>query len=249
MNNLYDKYTDLCLQAVKDEEVFKDFKSRPDFTYMLEHVTYEQGLGYLAEIKRLQPKLLNNIECFATNDSLGSPKTFRYDEINMEISPTTLRYVKALADLMTYFGSLDGMDIVEIGIGYGGQCKIINDYFVPKSYTLIDLPQVILLADKYLDCFEIQNTVFQTPNWVSEARYDLCMSNYCFTEIDRPAQDMYAKTVINRSAKGYITCNHLNQREKEGAFTRNEIFNLKENGFFIPEEPLTAPHNAIYIWK
>jgi hypothetical protein len=245
----YNRYSNLCGEAVKDEEVFKDFKSRPEFTYMLEHVTYEQGLGYLAEIKLLQPKLLNHIECFATNDSLGSPKMYWYDEINMEISPTTLRYVKVLADLKSHFGNLTGLDIVEIGIGYGGQCKIIHDYFVPKSYTLIDLPSVILLTDKYLECHGIQNTVFQTPNWPSETRYDLCISNYCFTEIDRQSQDMYVKTVINRSAKGYITCNHLNQREKDGVMTIHEIFRMKKNGEFIAEVPLTAPHNAIYIWK
>jgi hypothetical protein len=245
----YNKYSNLCGQAVKDEEVFKDFKSRPEFTYMLEHVSYEQGLGYLAEIKRLQPQLLNHIECFATNDSLGSPKMFWYDELNMDISPTTLRYIKVLADLVVHFGSLDGLDIVEIGIGYGGQCKIIYDYFTPRSYTLIDLIPVILLANKYLTCHGIEDVLLHSPTYASDKRYDLCISNYCFTEIDRQNQDMYAKTVINRSAKGYITCNHLNQREKEGAMTRNEIFNLEETGFFVPEEPLTAPHNAIYIWK
>ena len=246
---LYDKYTNLCRQAVSNEDVFKDFKSRPEFTYMLEHVTYEQGLGYIAEIKRLEPKLLNHIECFATNDSLGSPKMFWYGDINMNISPTTLRYVKVLADLMSHFGNLSGLDIVEIGIGYGGQCKIINDYFQPKSYTLIDLLEVILLADKYLDCHGIEDVMFQTPKWVSETRYDMCISNYCFTEIDRPAQDFYAKNIIERSDRGYITCNFLNQRMKEGVMTDEEIYRLKQYGKFIPEVPLTAPHNAIYIWK
>jgi putative sugar O-methyltransferase len=171
-----------------------------------------------------------------------------YAEINMNISPTTLRYVKVLADLISHFGNLDGLDIVEIGIGYGGQCKIINDYFVPKSYTLIDLTEVILLADKYLECHGIQNTVFQTPNWRSKTPYDLCISNYAFTEISRQNQDFYVKNIIERSAKGYITCNFLNQRMKDGAMTDDEIKKLKKTGYWISEVPLTAPHNAIYIW-
>jgi len=246
---IYKRYTDLCLQALKDPEVFKTFKSNTAFTYMLEHVTYDQGLGYLSEIKRTQPKLINHMDCFATNDSLGTPKMFWYEELNMDISPTTLRYVKVLADLISHFGNLDGLDIVEIGIGYGGQCKIINDYFVPKSYTLIDLPEVILLADKYLECHGITNAVFQTPNWTSEALYDLCISNYAFTEIGRPAQDFYVKNIIKRSAKGYITCNFLNQRMKEGVMTDEEIYRMTQHGEFHKEIPLTAPHNAIYIWK
>jgi hypothetical protein len=202
MKNLFDRYENFCKSVSVDNEAFKTFKSNPDLVYMLEHVTYEQGLGYLAEIKRLHPKLLNHIECFATNDSLGSPKVFWYGEINMNMSPTTLRYIKVLADLMTYFGDLSGLDIVEIGVGYGGQCKIINDYFVPKSYTLIDLPSVLDLTEKYLECHGIQNMSFK---WHSNASYDLCISNYAFTEISRQNQDIYVKNVINNSAKGYIT--------------------------------------------
>jgi hypothetical protein len=245
---IYKRYTDLCRQAVADDEVFKDFKSRPECRYMLEHVTYEQGLGYLEEIKRVCPKLLNHIECFATNDSLGTPSVCWYDELNMDISPTTLRYVKVLADLIHHFGDLSGMDIVEIGIGYGGQCKIINDYFQVRSYTLIDLPDVLALAKKYLLCHGMENTVFLTPQSVPEARYDLCLSNYCFTEISREIQDYYAKNIISVSDKGYITCNFLNQRMKDHAMTDEEIYRMKQFGDFHDEVPLTAPHNAIYVW-
>ena len=117
MKNLFDRYETFCKNVSSDDEAFKTFKSNPDLVYMLEHVTYEQGLGYLEEIKRQQPQLLNHIECFATNDSLGTPKMFWYGEINMNISPTTLRYVKVLADLISHFGSLSMLDIVEIGIG------------------------------------------------------------------------------------------------------------------------------------
>jgi putative sugar O-methyltransferase len=205
-------------------------------------------LGYLSEIKRLQPKLLKHIECFATNDSLGTPQMFWYDELNMEISPSTLRYVKVLADLVTHFGSLDDLDIVEIGIGYGGQCKIINDYFVPKSYTLIDLPEVLALAKKYLICHGIENIVLRSHRSLLHRDYDLCISNYCFTEISRQDQNFYAKNIIEHSAKGYMTCNYLDQRIKERAMTSKEIWVLKKDGFFVPEVPLTAPHNAIYLW-
>jgi putative sugar O-methyltransferase len=246
---IYARYTDLCRHAVDDEEVFKTFKNRSACTYMLEHVTYEQGLGYLAEIKRLQPKLLNHIECFATNDSLGTPQVFRYDELNLDISPTTLRYVKVLADLIYHFGSLSMLDIVEIGVGYGGQCKIINEYFVPKSYTLVDLPDVLTLAKKYLTCHGIENIALRSHLSGLQTPYNLCISNYAFTEISRQCQDFYAKNIISLSDKGYITCNFLNQRMKDHAMTDEEIYRMKQYGDFIDEVPLTAPHNAIYIWE
>jgi putative sugar O-methyltransferase len=249
METDYSRYETVCRQAVANDEVFKTFKSNPDYTYMLEHVTYEQGLGYISEIQKTAPQLIHHIECFATNDSLGTPNTFWYSELNMEISPTTLRYVKVLADLINTFGYLTSLDIVEIGVGYGGQCKIINDYFVVNSYTLIDLPDVLALAKKYLNCYEIQNTVYLTQNDVSEARHDLCLSNYAFTEISGVNQRFYANTVIHNSRRGYITCNHLGQRVKDGGMAVHEIQNLSECGFFIDEVPKTGEHNAIYIWK
>jgi predicted O-methyltransferase YrrM len=246
---IYKRYTELCLKAVKDEEVFKTFKSQPTCTYMLEHVTYEQGLVYLSEIKRLQPQLLNHIEGFATNDSLGSPLLSWYEELNMEISPSTLRYLKVLADLMSHFGNLEGTNIVEIGVGYGGQCKIINDYFQVNSYTLVDLPEVLALAKKYLTCHGIENIILREPTSTLKRVYDLCISNYCFTEISRQNQDFYVENIIQHSDKGYITCNYLNQRMKDHAMTDEEIYRMKQHGDFIDEVPLTAPHNAIYVWK
>ena len=249
MNINYYKYEQICKRATEDDEVFKVFKNHPDFTYMLEHVTHQQGLEYIEEIKKLHPKLLKHIECFATNDSLGSPQTYWYSELNMNVSPTTLRYIKVLADLMVCFGDLSGLDIVEIGVGYGGQCKIINDYFVPKSYTLIDVDDVLALANRYLICHGIENIRLRGHRDASEARYDLCLSNYAFTEISRQNQDFYAWKIVKNSQKGYMTCNFLDQRSQDGGMSRDEIFNLKENGFFVPEEPLTSPHNAIYLWK
>ena len=247
----YDKYANVCRQAVVDDEVFKTFKRNPDYSYMLEHVDYLQGLGYLQEIQRINSKLINHMDCFATNDSLGSPNMFWYEDLNTNISPTTLRYVKVLADLIDLFGDLTALDIVEIGVGYGGQCKVINDYFAINSYTLIDLPDVLSLAKKYLSCYDIGNAVFLTCNDVSEARYDLCLSNYAFTEIGGSEQRFYAETVIKNSRRGYMMCNHLDQRGDDGSMSKEDIYWLKggNGGGFIPEVPLTAPHNAIYIWK
>jgi hypothetical protein len=249
METDYSRYEKICKSAVDDDEVFKTFKSNPDYTYMLEHVSHLQGVGYLQEIQRINPKLLNHMECFATNDSLGTPNMYWYEKLNTNMSPTTLRYVKVLADLIEYFGNLTALDIVEIGVGYGGQCKIINDYFVVNSYTLIDLPDVLKLAEKYLSCYDIQNTVFLPQNDVSEARYDLCLSNYAFTEINGLNQRFYANTVIKNSRRGYITCNHLGQRVNDGGMAVHEIQNLKEGGFFTEEVPKTGEHNAIYIWR
>src|SRR5437867_3383634 len=125
-------YPQLCLQASRDEHVFADFRRNPVYNEILEHVSEQQGKEYLDLIAR-DADLRHAIDRFKLNDSYGNPRTYAYASIGT-ISPSTLRYVKVLADLKAHFKSLDGLDICEIGVGYGGQCRIINAYFKPASY-------------------------------------------------------------------------------------------------------------------
>ncbi|HUX57070.1 MAG TPA: putative sugar O-methyltransferase [Bacteroidales bacterium] len=239
----YNAYLNVCRKAVVNEDVFKNFKRHQDYTPILEHVSFLQGLEYLTEIGRDFPYLLRYINKFATNDHVGNPRTYHTKEIEIEISPTTLRYIKVLADLMNIFGRLDTMKIVEIGVGYGGQCKIINDIVEWQSYTLVDLPDVLVLAEKYLHAFGITNI-----KTTLDEQYDLCISNYAFTEIDRSYQNIYAEKIIKKSLRGYITCNFLGQRS-DGAMSKDEIHALNPGGKFIPEKPLTGENNVIYTWQ
>lgn len=238
----YNKYLKVCLDASKDDNVFKSFKSNPNYMWVLEHVSYGQGLVYLEEIIKDQEVSLDNMRAFATNDNIGLPVTYPYNEINMKISPTTLRYVKVLSDLIKYFKSLDGLNIVEIGGGYGGQCKIIHDVFRPASYTMIDLPEVLLLTDKYLKKHNI-NAKMEDKN--HDVHYDLLISNYAFTEFSREHQLSYLD-VIHRSSGGYITCNFVDLGDK---LSKKEILSLHDDGFEVAEKPLTAPGNFIYLWN
>ena len=247
----YSKYLKVCKDASETDHGFDGFKSNPDYRVVLEHVSVEQGQQYLNEIKKDVPKILDNVPKFITNDSVGNPMTHYYPDIKNFTSPTTLRYVKVLTDLIKLFGTLDGLDIVEIGVGYGGQCKIINDVFKPKSYTLIDMPEVLELSMKYLNHFKVEHTIPQTSEYmgVIGMDYDLCISNYAFTEIDRKYQDMYAGNIIKNSKMGYITCNFLGQRYADGAMTQDEIFALRPDYTVLQEKPQTAPNNLIYTWN
>jgi putative sugar O-methyltransferase len=239
----YNAYLKVCQQATQDEEVFNNFKRHPDYVPILEHVTYEQGVDYLAEINREFPYLLQHIERFSTNDNIGNPNIYRYEELN--ISPTTLRYIKVLADLMNIFGRLDNINIIEIGGGYGGQCKIIHDICKPKIYTLVDMPEVLSLSKKYLEKHNIKNIVYRNVNDPSETHYDLCISNYAFTEIGRAFQNFYASKIIKNSDMGYITCNFITPENLKS----EEILALKTNYIVYEERPLTAKGNFIYTWK
>lgn len=234
----FSDYQKTC-EVIAESDLFYCFRSDQTFHDMYEHVTFEEGLKYIEQIKKTEPAILSLLESFLTNDRIGAPTIYYYEEFDFRISPTTLRYVKVLVDLVHEFGSLDGMDIVEVGGGYGGQCKIIHDMFKPKSYTLIDLPEAIKLAERYLKEFGIR------PQGQFE-RYDLFISNYAFTEIPRAYQDLYKEKFIDKSDRGYITCNFY--QVPGDMMTFNEILKMKDNFKVLEEIPQTAKDNFLYLW-
>lgn len=247
METDYNAYLKTCREAAKNEEVFRNFKCNPDYTPILEHVSFSQGLGYIEEINRLDSDFLlpSVLNIFRTNDYTGNPHIYYYGELKISISPTTLRYIKVLADLVSLFGNLDRLNIVEIGGGYGGQCKVINSLYIPASYTIVDLPEVLLLCKKYLGKNGIKDVILRNTDDPEEKHYGLCISNYAFSEVGREHQTFYAGRIIANSDRGYMTCNFIDPKN----FTKDEIFALKSNYKVYEEKPLTGAGNLIYTWK
>ena len=240
-----DQYPALVNEAVINENTFNTFKRHPWYTPILEHVSYEDGIKYLDIIKNEYSFLLENITKYKTNDDIGNPIKHQY-EIG-EMSPTTLRYIKVLGDLTKQFKDLTNLDIVEIGCGYGGQCKTILDTFNVKSYTIIDLPIVLELIKKYLNRFNIDMSkiIFKDITALDEnEKYDLFISNYAYTECSYDIREIYFNKVLNKSNMGYLTANFLSPDVLE-----NEIMSRVKNSFKIKEEPHTGAYNVIIIWK
>ena len=241
-----------CYLASKDEHLFKTFKRSMAYRAVLEHVTHKQGSEYLSvanESGLLTPEDWQN---FARNDSYGSPVTFTYDILghDMRISPTTIRYAKVLCDIISMFDTENVKSIAEIGIGYGGQCRLIRSKIPDAVYTLIDLPEVIGLAEKYLSCYdECRENIryFDGGHMYSDDSYDLAISNYAFSELKRDIQDMYLDKVILRSKRGYITYNPLSHDFLDG-YSDDELLAKIPGSSRIDERPHTARGNCIIIW-
>lgn len=245
-------YPSVCLSASENDEVFKVFKTIPEYTQILEHTSVKFGSDYIEIIKRDNPELLDkkNIDKFKTNDIYGSPNIHDYDELS--IAPSTLRYIKVLSDLIKLFGNLDGKRIVEIGGGYGGQCKIIKDYFNIKDYHIVDLEEVNKLSKKYLDKLNVENVRFSTYDKLDVENYDLIISNYAYTELDRNLQDIYKSKIVDGSENGYMTCNFIVGFANGGQFdtySMDELLSLNNKTNTMSEEPLTAPNNFILFWS
>jgi len=245
-------YPEICLKASQNEEVFQRFKKIKEYTQILEHTSIEYGQNYIDIIRRDNPILLTkeNMSKFKTNDLYGGSSPHNYGEI--DISPSTLRYIKVLSDLIKLFGDLNNFKIAEIGGGYGGQCKIINDYFNIKDYHIMDIPEANQLTKKYLNRLNVKNFRNSYYTDINIEKYDLVISNYAYTELDRELMDVYKKLVIDGSDNGYITCNFIIDFAAGGNFdtySKDELVSLKENTSIISEEPLTAPTNFVLTWK
>jgi putative sugar O-methyltransferase len=177
---------------------------------VLEHVTPAQGAEYLDLALRRSPELASLLSRVAGNDSVGAPVRAEYGE-HGAFSPTTLRYFKVLADLVSLFGPLDGFEIAEIGGGYGGQAFVCAQAAPGASFTLVDLPETAALQQKYLERLGVANVrAIAADELDSEGtpqRFDLTISNYAFSELTRPTQQMYLDRILRRSQRGYLTLN------------------------------------------
>lgn len=239
-------YPQICIQASNDYRHFNNFRRNPEYNKILEHVSEKEGNEYFKEISK-DSDILSSISLFKLNDAYGNPRLYEYPDIGM-ISPTTLRYIKVLVDLRAYFRTLDNLKICEIGVGYGGQCRIINTFFKPATYCLVDIQPALSLAQRYLDNFALSSVIsYKTMNELETKNYDLVISNYAFTELPRSLQEVYIKKIILNSKRGYITYNEITPEEFR-SYKSEELITLIPESVKLQENPLTHPKNCIIMW-
>jgi hypothetical protein len=239
-------YPQVCLQASNDYRVFNNFRRNPIYNQILEHASENLGKEYLQVIHG-DSDIMARIDNFKPNDNYGNPNMYNYPYVGM-ISPSTLRYIKVLVDLKTHFQTLDNLNICEIGVGYGGQCRVINAYYRPNTYCLVDIQPALALAQRFLDNYILHSTVtYKAMNELDQINYDLIISNYAFTELPRTIQDIYLKKVILNSKRGYITYNEITPKEFN-SYKSDELISIIPNSKIVKEEPLTHPKNCIIVW-
>lgn len=248
-----DVYPSTCLAAALEENAFENFKRNLYYNLAHEYHTFEEGNDCLAFIRKEFPELLEEIDKFRSNDTLGNPRTYEFETVG-RFSPTTLYYVKIAGELKKRFGSLNGMKVVEIGGGYGGLCKILSSLYSFESYTLVDLPESLKLAQKYLEHHRVESVRFMDSNTGSfEENYDLVISDFGFSEYDRKIQSSYLKKLFARSKRGYLACNFYPKHFKVRPYNRGDLLqNLSRIGipYTIEEEqPAMGQDHLIISWN
>jgi hypothetical protein len=209
------------------------FKSNPAYTYMLEHVSYNQGLEYHTILKKYYSEE-EILEYCNLNDLYGEPKKCEYSFGT--VSPTSLRYILHANLILDCIK--EPVDIVEIGGGYGGLCLALYHFgktFI-KSYTIVDLDSASRLQNMYLSKHSLHINYKSSSTYGSDIENTnmFLISNYCFSEIDSVHQKKYIETLFPKVSHGFMAWN---------------MIPLYDFGFHYTSEveyPLTGPNN-LYV--
>ena len=249
------EYFNVVWQSVISSQAQSEFRSNPHYNGVLEHLSKETGDQYLALIE--DKDILEILRESQAADTVGAPVTF--DFLGSKLSATTVRYAKVLQDLKRMFPHLDDFrSIAEIGIGYGGQARIISEYCKLKRtaldrYTFVDILPVTILAHSYLDNFNIYPACeYATKSQIGrDRRWDLAISNYAFSEFDRDLQVEYFEKVLAKSSNGYLIMNtglEGHHWQDSGVFTARELLKRLPNAVIISEVPSTASTNYVIVY-
>jgi cyclopropane fatty-acyl-phospholipid synthase-like methyltransferase len=203
--------------------------------------SYETALQFYNFIVTNRIDLLKKerLDRFLENDKVGNPKIYTIE--NIQISPGTLIFMKVLSDIS---GLKDVSTIIEIGSGYGGQCKIITEG-LDVEYTCVDQPGCLALCKSYLR--EVGTTAkFMQSDSVQPTETDLVISNYCISELDVAGIDFYFDKIVKTAKYIYFAVGNY----KHQSITHRHLIKKSEEYFNVeicPEDPQTSHHTNIII--
>ena len=240
-------YPAFCLLASRNDRVFDRFRRSLIYRIILEHVNIDQGHEYLKEIEQ-GGRMLDQLRPLLESDTIGGPIKYRYGSYGL-VSPSTLRYIKVATDLGNLFGPLDSLKIAEIGVGYGGQCRVVCALWPVKSYILFDIPEVLALSRRFLEESDVESSVISERDGRNPHTddVDLIISNYAFSELRREIQEQYFEQIIKHTSRGYVTYNHLTPPEFQ-SLTAYEFAERIPGARVLPERPKTHDGNVIVVW-
>ena len=149
-----------------------------------------------------------------------------------------MRYISFGLQILSYIRTFNKteLSIIEIGGGYGGQCKILFDLckysgINIRKYTIIDLTEITLLQSKYLQKLNYENVETIPFDGCEKLidNYDLFISNYALGEFSSDIKNFYINNVLPKCKNYFI------------AWNTNPIHSYFKNSKLVEEIPQTNP--------
>lgn len=294
----YDSFRTAVYQAATDDNKFKNFLKTPEILRIFGHYKYENALKIW---NKMQDRIL---ECsyFPDNQIHGMvynrkdrpyektpekqkfellPQYDRYDTFTSKhrreftIQCFLLEFIRVGLDIKDKLNLSDLYEysIVELGVGFLGQyLTFFGDY---KNYYMIDLPEVLLLANKiikkstigkfdaeiasiwwdyektdFVSTFDLQRFPFENKMLDENGIF---FSSHAFSELTKEHQDIVYDNVIKHCKYGYILMNQISHIHGISSYSMEDnISNIKSLGKNVEvheEWPLTFKGNHVITWN
>jgi hypothetical protein len=100
----------------------------------------------------------------------------------------------------------ENFSVLEIGAGIGNFCKIFQEQFKVKEYTLLDTPSMLRISKFFLDFYKVSYKTVSTDEYkiLYGKKFDLCVSNMCFSELPKKYTDDLLKNVVSNCFNTFI---------------------------------------------
>eukprot|EP00929_Paragymnodinium_shiwhaense_P120411 TRINITY_DN92350_c0_g1_i1.p1 TRINITY_DN92350_c0_g1~~TRINITY_DN92350_c0_g1_i1.p1 ORF type:complete len:509 (+),score=104.54 TRINITY_DN92350_c0_g1_i1:64-1527(+) len=245
----WEAYPEYALKASQDDSIFAGFRQVYAERQYAGIDSPRYGKAYVQEtIKRLRERDVPNVtdrakQVAAAVDSVGQPSVYPLwepsrsdkDQPPANISGLTARYLKFALDVERLFGNLSGFDVIELGVGFGGQASVLLSMFPDiNSYTLVDLPEVLHMADKFINQTAPLDTSMQLGQNVAgprlkflsgdtgiepEQHYHLLISTFAYTEVPLQLRQEYFDKIVRRADHGFVADNSASTKSTYGDFS------------------------------
>ena len=231
-----------CKDAANNNVYFHTFRSSPAFQRVVEGSPIVSGIWNLKRLLNNR-KFIKTLPLIQTSDSIGFPSKIIYFKSTSKgnntlqksgLSSTTIRYTNNCINCLSLFGNkiLDGStEIFEIGAGYGGECKIFNDFAITQynkeignKWHIYDLPSSYGIIKRFLNQFNYSasfNKLGQRIN--SNNMNTLVISNGAFSEMTGDLLDSYFDSVISKANYGYFITNFETHSVPHGGWTTQQF--------------------------
>lgn len=250
----YQSWASVAESAAQNIE--SPWKQNATLKAVLEHVPFEQGVGFLTRILA-EHKLLPNeiVELCKRNDSIGGGAVQKFSGLGSPVTPSSLRYIFHACEVFSAAKAkgVTSMRIVEVGCGYGGLAFVLS-MLAPRfgiqiqKYVLYDLPGPQALQKKFLEATRIP-TQFEFPSCtdfgasVTGSGWWL-ISAYAIGEFDLDTSSKYLRTLVPHTqfgGGGFLIWNTV-------AVSPVVFQTVEERVVVLPEVPQTSVNNRVITW-
>ena len=227
-------YFSICNEVIHSND-FGMFKRDTRYNNIVGMSTHQQ-LIYWIDLYRNDLDVNKNLNSIKKND-ISMPPGMTNTDFGF-ISPSTMRYVNTSKEIMKYLGPFENIDVLEIGVGYGGLAYVLSHFIEMNTYKSVDLDFVQKLADIYL-----KNLGFSKHTPHHDGISDLLISEFCFSEFDDGYMNSLFESYFTKTKNFYLVMNlHDSYRKNYWKDKLSELFTVVE----YQENPTTQWPN--YVW-